>query len=153
LVPRRHADPIEAQRARADRIEAATGQRPEVFLVTLGLPAVHTTRATFARNLFEVGGIRAVVGSGYDSVDTAVQAFTASGARLACICSDDATYAELAVDVDSALAALAPARLYLAGRPKGLEDGLRSAGVDELLVAGGDVLSTLTRALDLLETA
>ncbi len=151
LRPARYAEPFEHQRGRADRITAQTGHRPEVFLVTLGPPAAHTARATFAKNLFESGGIRAVDGGELGDAKDAAAAFRASGAPLACICSSDKLYADLAVDVARAVAAEQPRRLYLAGRPPGLADDLRAAGVDEQLVAGGDVLAVVTGALDAIE--
>ena len=60
---------------------------------------------------------------------------------------------DLTARARTALAAAGPARLYLAGRPAGLDEALAAAGVDEQLAAGGDVLDVLTRALDLLEGA
>ena len=39
----------------SDGYLAATGARPKVFLVNLGPVAVHTARATFAKNFFEAG--------------------------------------------------------------------------------------------------
>jgi len=147
----RYAEPFEQQRGRADRIAERTGRRPEVCLVTLGAPAVHTTRASFAKNLFEAAGIRAVATAGAADATEAAAAFRASGAALACICSSDRVYADLAVDVATAVAAEGPRRLFLAGRPEGLADALQAAGVDELLTAGGDALATMTGALDRLE--
>ncbi|CAN5828766.1 MAG: methylmalonyl-CoA mutase family protein [Ilumatobacteraceae bacterium] len=149
----RYADAFEAQRARADRIAARSGRRPEVFLVALGPPAAHTARATFAKNLFESGGMIAVAGPGVDAAAAAAEQFRASGASLACICSNDLTYAELAVVVARAVAAEQGCRrVYLAGRPAGLDDELRAAGVDAQLQAGGDALAVITDALDALET-
>lgn len=155
LTPRRHAQPVEDRRGRADRIEQAAGSRPEILLVALGTPAAHTARVTFSKNLFEVGGIRAVVSDPITDPAAAAAAFAASGARLACICSSDDVYRELAAPVAAALRAAdrPPQRLYLAGRPSGLDDELRAAGVDEHIVAGCDVLAVLDGALDLLEGA
>ena len=45
LRPIRYAEPFEQQRGRADRIAERTGRRPEVCLVALGAPALHTPRA------------------------------------------------------------------------------------------------------------
>jgi methylmalonyl-CoA mutase len=151
LRAQRYADGFEEQRARADRLAARDGRRPEVFLVDLGPPAVHTARATFAKNLFESGGIVAVAGPGVEEATAAAESFLASGAALACICSSDKLYADLAVDVARVVAAAGPRRLYLAGRPAGLTDELHAAGVDTLLYAGGDVLAVITDALDALE--
>lgn len=154
VVPRRYSQPLEDQRARADEL-ARAGTRPEVFLVNLGTPAVHTARATFAKNMFEVGGIRAVSTDGFEDPAEAAAAFAASGAPVACICSSDDRYREQAVAVAHALRSLSapPQRLYLAGKPTGLEDELEAAGVDELIVAGADVLDVLSRALDLYEAS
>ncbi|MGI9051885.1 MAG: methylmalonyl-CoA mutase family protein [Ilumatobacteraceae bacterium] len=151
LRPIRYADAFEAQRRRADAITERTGRRPEVYLVTLGPPAVHSARAMFAKNLFESGGIVAVAGSGAQDATAAADGFASSGAQLACICSSDKTYADLAVDVAHAVKVAGPRRLYLAARPSGLAVELAAAGVDRLLHAGGDVLAVISDALDALE--
>jgi methylmalonyl-CoA mutase len=153
IRPRRHAQPVEDLRARADERERDGRGRPEVFLLAMGTPAIHTARSTFAKNLFEVGGIRAIVPSGFDTVAAAVDAYVESGAPLACICSNDAGYEAHAVALVDALTALdrPPRRIYLAGRPGDLADDLDAAGLDEAVVAGGDILDTLRRAHDLLD--
>ena len=143
----RWADPIEAQRGRADRLAAGDG-RPTVFLATLGPVASHTARAGFARNLFEVGGIRAIVSDGHTDAAAVCDEFVASGASLVCVCASDSTYADLAVAVVETLRTTDPARIYLAGRPKDMDDSLAAAGVDEQIVAGGDVVGSVRRALD-----
>lgn len=150
LVPRRHGWIVERVRQRADRIARDTGRRPEVFLANLGTPATHTARATFAKNFFEVGGVRAITSPGFHDADAAAAAFAESGAEFACICASDPVHQELAVATAAALAARGPRRLFLAGRPAGLDDELRRAGVDEHVVAGGDVVATLSGALDLI---
>ena len=71
----RYAEPFEQQRGRADRIAERTGRRPEVCLVALGPPAVHTARASFAKNLFEAGGIRALTTDGASDAAAAAAAF------------------------------------------------------------------------------
>ncbi len=96
-------------------------------------------------------GSCAVAGPGVDDPDAAAEAFRASGAELACICSSDKLYSDLAVAVARAVEATGPRRLYLAGRPAGLADELAAAGVDAQLSAGGDVLAVITDALDALE--
>ncbi len=64
-LPRsRLAEPFELLRERSDRMLAKTGARPKVFLATLGTAAEFTTRAAFAKNFFEAGGIEAVGGEG-----------------------------------------------------------------------------------------
>lgn len=146
LPRRRSTEPFEALRARADA-EATTGRRPVVFLAALGSAAAFTARVTFARNLFEVGGIRALVGSGAATPEEAAAAFAASGAPLVCLCSSDAVYAVQAAPTAAALRAGAE-RIYLAGRPGDQQGDLEAAGVDEFMFVGSDVIDVLDRALD-----
>ncbi len=152
LVPVRWAEDYEDLRDVADAERAAGGPGPEVYLANLGPVAVHTARATFARNLFEAGGIRAVTSeAGATTGDTdpaqiAADA-VASGARLACLCSSDQLYAEHAVAVAAALRDAGIARVYLAGRPGDERAELEAAGVDEFVHVGCDVLGVLRRAL------
>ncbi|MBY6241651.1 methylmalonyl-CoA mutase family protein [Methylosinus sp. Sm6] len=144
LRPRRLAEPFEGLRERSDAALAETGARPRVFLANLGSVAAYTARANFAKNFFEAGGVEAVFGE--DDSDIAAL-FRASGARLACLCSSDAIYAERAEEAARALAG-AGARVYLAGRPGELEARLRSAGIAEFIYAGGDMFETLQRAFE-----
>lgn len=136
---RRLAEDFEAQRRRADVHTSTTGRRPRVFLATLGTPADHTARLTFAKNLFEVAGIETVPGE--------VHEFGASGTAVVCLCSSDPIYKDRAADAVTALRAAGATRVYLAGRR------LEVAGVDEEVGMGSDVLDVVTRALDHLEVA
>ena len=89
-LPRiRLAEPFEALRDASDRVRGRTGARPEIFLANLGTPADFTARATFARNFFAAGGIEAAGNDGFATRDAMIEAFKASGAKLACLCSSD----------------------------------------------------------------
>ena len=147
LQRHRYADPIEHERRRADQL-AASSARPRVFLAAVGSTASSAARVAFARNLFEAGGIEAIVGDSSDDPIAIRQAFEASGAALVCICASDPVYADHAVAVTAELAAASPARIYVAGRPRGMDDELADAGVDEQIAAGGDIVATLRTALD-----
>ena len=151
LVPVRWAEGYEDLRTAADAARGA-GRSVDVFLANLGPVAVHTARATFARNLFAAGGVRAVTGeagetSGYDD-DAALAADIAeSGAPLVCICSSDAVYAERAAAVASAVSGIDGVhRVYLAGAPGEDRSRLEEAGVDEFVHVGVDALDVLRRA-------
>ncbi|MFE2722465.1 methylmalonyl-CoA mutase family protein [Kitasatospora sp. NPDC059327] len=152
-LPRvRRADAYEALRARSDARLAATGARPALFLASLGTAAAHTARTTFAANLFQAGGIATT------AVETAVtepgaparvaEAFAASGARVACLCSSDQLYGEHAEAVAEALKAAGARRVLLAGRPGELREAYERAGVDGFVVAGGDAVAVLSSLLD-----
>lgn len=154
LVPVRWAGHFEDLRDRADAARAG-GADPVVFLANLGPVATHTARATFAKNLFEAGGIRATTSergasNGFDSAEDAAADFSASGARLVCICSADDVYAERATATAAALKAAGAAVVYLAGNPGERRDAESAAGVDEFVHVGIDVLDTLDRAQQVL---
>ncbi len=127
----RLADPYEA--LREDAGDAT------VFLANLGPIAVHTARATFATNLFAAGGIRAISDEGHADAASAAAAFQASGANIACICSSDDVYADLAEATAEALKQAGARRVYLAGKGD-------YPGVDEYVHLGVDALDILTRA-------
>ena len=110
-----------------------------VFLANLGPISVHTARATFAANLFAAGGVRAVSDEGHQDADSAARAFADSGADIACICSSDDVYGELAAATAAALKQAGARRVYLAGKGD-------YHGVDEYIHLGVDVLDVLTRA-------
>ncbi|MFB7918484.1 methylmalonyl-CoA mutase small subunit [Streptomyces sp. NPDC056061] len=142
-LPRvRRDEAFEALRARSDAHLAATGRRPKVFLAALGPAAVHTARATFASNLFQAGGIEPVHDPVTVDASTAADAFRASGATVACLCSGDALYAEQAGAVAAALRSAGARQVFLAGRPA------EYSGVDAYVFAGCDVVAVLSSVLD-----
>ena len=151
-LPRvRWAQEFEALRDAADVVTEARGRRPSVFLANLGPVAVHTARATFAKNLFEAGGLAAVSTEegrtvGFDGADATAAAFGDSGERLVCICSSDERYQESAAEVAAALKATGALKVYLAGNPGERRGELSAAGVDEFVHVGVDVLGILRGA-------
>lgn len=148
VPPMRLAEPFERLRARAETTDPA----PAVFLANLGPVAAHTARATWARNFFEAGGVRALDNDGFDDADAAAAAFAESAARIAVICSSDAVYADLGADAARALVDAGAERVYLAGRPADLLADLEAAGVGEFVHVGCEALAILERTHDLLGT-
>ncbi len=147
----RLAEPFEALRDASDRLLATTGARPKIFLATLGTPAEFTARATFAKNLFEAGGIEAGGSDGTAEHSAVVAAFRASGTALVCLCSSDKVYARDAAAAAQALKAAGARHIYLAGRPGEQEAAWRAAGIQSFVYEGGDVLATLKSAYDMLD--
>jgi methylmalonyl-CoA mutase len=144
LRPRRLAEPFEALRDAADAHLARTGKRPQVFLACLGDLAVHAARATWTANFLAAGGIEAVQSAPlHNSADTGA-AFASSGATVACLCSSDQAYAELAEAAVGALKQAGAERVFLAGHLREHEVALRSAGVDGFIFAGVDAVAALT---------
>ena len=143
-LPRlRLAEPFEALRDKSDRILAATGARPKVFLATLGAPAEFTARVNFAKNFFEIGGIEAVSGVPSD--------YRAARAAIACLCpSGKASEQELA-SAAAAIKRSGARHIYFTGRVAAQEDMLRAAGVQTFIDEGSDALATLIAAYDILQ--
>lgn len=146
FVPHGLGEAYEGLRDRAD----AAGVRPAIFLANLGRIAAFTARATWSKNFFEAGGIRALTNDGFASLDEMVAAFAASGTRAAVICSSDAVYAEQAVDAAAALKRAGAGPLYLAGKPADAETraAYAAAGIDGFVHVGVDVVATLAETLD-----
>ncbi|ATY16122.1 methylmalonyl-CoA mutase [Amycolatopsis sp. AA4] len=131
-LPRhRYAEEYEKLRDASDAYLAEHGERPKVFLATLGPVAAHTARASFATNLLQAGGIEAVNPGATDDLPGA---FRESGAKIACVCGTDAAYEEQAASVAASLGADS---VLLAG--KGTYDGISGN-----LYAGCDALEILT---------
>lgn len=152
-LPRiRLAEPFEALRDASDSALKKSGKRPAIFLANLGSPAEFNARATFAKNLFEAGGIETLGNDGFADDAAMTAAFKASGARLACICSSDDIYATRAVAAAEALKSAGAAHIYLAGRPKEPEP-LKAAGIGSFIFVGCDVLAALDAAHRLLGLA
>ncbi|MFM9371957.1 methylmalonyl-CoA mutase family protein [Streptomyces sp. Da 82-17] len=142
-LPRvRRDEQYEALRARSDAHLDATGARPKVFIAALGPAAAHTARATFAANLFQAGGIEPVHDPVTVDADTVAEAFKASGAGVACICSSDALYEEQAEAVAQALRLAGAQRVFLAGKPA------ERTGVDAHVHVGCDAVAVLSSTLD-----
>lgn len=149
----RLSEPFEQLRDRAQAL-AGVGRQPAIFLANLGGIADFTARATFARAFFEAGGIVAIGNDGFADADGSTDlialtdAFRASGASLACICSSDAVYGQEGSKAALALTASGAAAVWLAGRPGEAEAPWRAAGVSGFVFMGCDMIATLTEALD-----
>jgi len=143
LAPMRLAEPFEALRAQSDAIFEASGARPKVLLVALGPEPSHRRRVAFMREWLEAGGIEPVYEGEAETPDSAIKRLRATGAFLACLCGDDKAYAAGGAAFAAAIKAAGVKGLCLAGRPKDAEAGLRAAGVDEFIFAGGDAAAAL----------
>lgn len=140
LAPIRWAAPFEALRDSA----AAAKTRPSVFFANLASLAEFGPRAQWSRNFIAVGGASALgAEDAHASIDTLIDAFTKSGARVALIASTDAVYAEQAENCAQRLKAAGADWVLLAGKPGESEDKLRAAGVDQFVYTGVNVLKEL----------
>ncbi|NVJ98085.1 MAG: methylmalonyl-CoA mutase small subunit [Alphaproteobacteria bacterium] len=139
----RLAEDFEKLRYYSDACLEEAGKRPSVYLANIGTAADYTARSTFAKNFFEAGGIKAVVGVGGDATAVA-DGFKASGAKLVVLCSSDDKYAQRAEALVRSLSE-AGGYVYLAGRPANADE-LKDAGVKDFIFMGCDVLEVLAQA-------
>jgi methylmalonyl-CoA mutase len=149
---RRDASGFEQLRAASDEARQIAGVRPSVFLGNIGPLAAFTERATWARNVFEAGGIEAIDSPGFDSVEALADAFGESGALLACLCGRDADYAKLA-GVVPALRERGAAAVYVVGTSETLEVLLEAdaRAIQRVLFEGCDALAILREAHEALQ--
>jgi methylmalonyl-CoA mutase len=140
----RFAEPFERLRDRSDVYLARHGSRPKVFLACLGRASDFNARASFAKSLFESGGIEAVEGKD----DNLAKRFVESGATLACLCSSDKVYERKAESTAKALTQAGAERVYLAGTPGANKAALENAGISTFLHQGCDTLQILNEAYD-----
>ena len=116
-----------------------------IFLATLGPIARFSARSGFARNAFESGGIKAMGGDNvHANDDDMIAAYLSSGAKIACLCGDDETYAARGAAVAQSLKDAGCITVWLAGKGE-------VAGIDRTLFAGADILAELTFAHQVLE--
>ncbi|WP_106751915.1 methylmalonyl-CoA mutase family protein [Pannonibacter carbonis] len=136
----RIAEPYEKLR---DAAAVVDPRQAAVFLATFGPVAQFTARATWTRNVLEAGGLRTPGGEEVEDIQALAEAFTASGARIACLVSSDRIYADSAISAAEALKSAGAETLLLAGKPGELEADLRAAGVTTFLYEGCDILDLL----------
>ncbi|MEM7494516.1 MAG: methylmalonyl-CoA mutase family protein, partial [Pseudomonadota bacterium] len=141
LTPIRVAEPFETLRDRAEADFQKTGQRPAIFLATLGPLAEHTARADFARNLFAAGGLEAISAPvAPESITELTAAYKASGCQIAVLCGSDPRYADEAEAAAKALKQAGVQTFWLAGKHE-------APGIDRHIFMGCDVVHELTLAL------
>ena len=144
-LPRvRYAEPFEALRDRSDARLAATGARPKVFLAAFGPVPARTGRLGFTRNLLAAGGIEAVVGAG--EPEELVAQFEASATALAVLCAGDPEYAARAEPLATALKSAGAEQVWIAGPP-----ALAAGGaVDAAIYTGCDAVAALRSIFEVL---
>lgn len=134
--------PFEALRTAARSLAGPA----KVHLAALGPVSATMARATFAKNLFEAGGLSVAMPDGEADLARMGDAFRESGAWIACLCSSDEIYAQQAADAARALRNAGARFVWLAGRPGEQEAAWRAAGVDEFIFVGRNVLECLSVA-------
>ena len=132
-----------------ERLRAAMNHQAEpaqVFLCNMGPLKEHKARADFSRGFFAVGGYDVVSPVGFKSPTEAVEAFVASKAKVAVICSVDDNYPALVPPLIAALRAKQPETvIVLAGYPADQIEAHKQSGVDEFIHVRADALEVLSK--------
>ena len=148
LPIRRLAVPFEDLRDAADRHQAATGDRPAVWVASLGAAETHSTRTAWVQNLLAAGGVEARGAAGVESPVAAAADFAGSGLVAAVITGSDDMYQLRGSGTANALSEAGAAFVAVAcdpDTPAELLTALQSAGVDEQWHDGIDAAAALER--------
>jgi methylmalonyl-CoA mutase len=150
-LPRiRLAEPFEALRDLSDNYLKTHGTRPRLLLANLGRPSDFNARAGFTKSFFESGGIETIENIGFANAAELAAFFKTADAPLACLCSSDKVYAELAEEAAEALQAAGAKHLYLAGKPGEDRERLEQAGIGTFVHQGCDSLEVLAGVYEIL---
>lgn len=145
----RLAKPFERLRERGAAWRDLYGDFPTVLLVQTGPAAMRRARAEFCQGFFGAGGFRALAAGPVEGAAAVAEAILASNARVAVLCSDDATYPLIAAEAIAAVRAKRPEQVVLvAGYPADAVDALREAGVDDFVHIRADALELLSKLQD-----
>ena len=139
----RDAAPFEALRDIAEALPEA----PNVFLATLGTPAAHGARATYAVNFFAVAGIGTRPAMDTRDIAALVSDFAASGTTSACICGTDKAYADAGASIADTLRGAGARRILMVAPASATEIAGLATCVDAFIHDGCDALGILGEIL------
>jgi methylmalonyl-CoA mutase len=135
---------FEALRDAATAFAAGNGKRrPRVYLAGIGSIAEQAARKGYAADFFTAGGFDVVATEMKLDVAAAVAGFTASGAKIAVVCSTDKQYAVVLTDLVPKLRFAGARTVVLAGNPGPSEVAWRALGVGAFIYVRCDVIGTL----------
>lgn len=120
----------------------------KICLLNVGSIAEYKARADFATGFFQVGGFEVISDAGHATLEEAVKAARASGAKAFCLCSTDDNYQSLVPELGS----LMPGEiLILAGYPTDMVEKYKTQGIKIFIHIRADVHDTLGELAKLME--
>lgn len=151
LNPFRLAEMFEDLRISSEKYKKKTGNKPKVFLATMGPLKQFKTRADFSRAFFEVGGFEVIYPNGFATINEAVSAAIESKAHAVVICSTDDTYPKFVPPIVKGIKEKSKdVAVILAGYPKDQIEEHKKSGVDDFIYLGADaylILSSLLKRI------
>ena len=118
----------------------ASGNRPKVFMLTIGNLAMRLARAQFSSNFFGCAGYEIIDNIGFKTVGEGIDAAIAKKADVVVLCSSDDEYAEYAPEAFRLLDGRA--EFVVAGAPACTDD-LKALGINDFIHVKSNVLQTL----------
>lgn len=118
----------------------ASGNRPKVFMLTIGNLAMRLARAQFSSNFFGCAGYEIIDNIGFKTVQEGIDAAIAKKADVVVLCSSDDEYAEYAPEAFRLLNGRA--EFVVAGAPACTDD-LKALGINDFIHVKSNVLQTL----------
>ncbi len=148
LKPYRGAQAFEALRYKTDQV-AKKGNRPKVFLLSIGNAAMRRARAQFSGNFFGCAGFEIIDSPGFKTAEIGCEAALKEKADITVICSSDEEYAELAPKVldlvkDRSI-------VVVAGFPKAIVEDLKQKGIQHFIHLKSNILETLIKFQEMLK--
>ncbi len=146
LKPYRGAQAFEEVRFATEKHFEKTGQRPKVFLLTIGNPSMRSTRASFSANFFGCAGFEVINNIGFDTTEEGTRAAIEQGSDIVVICSSDVEYTEFTSEIIKELnASNANLKIIIAGYPKEHIEALKNVGVDDFIHIRSNALEILNK--------
>jgi methylmalonyl-CoA mutase len=118
----------------------SSSNRPSVFILAIGNPAMRVARSQFASNFFGCAGYRIIEKDPYKTVIEGMTAAMEANPDIIVLCSSDEEYATLAPEAFKMNTG--KAIFIVAGAPECMDD-LKKAGIEHFINIRSNVLDTL----------
>ncbi|PLR84513.1 methylmalonyl-CoA mutase [Bacillus sp. V33-4] len=153
LKKSRLAEPYEALRKRAGKIEAAQGAKALVGLICLGALKEYKGRADFVAGFLAPAGVHSHRSTPIDSIDDVYPFIEETAFSHYCLCGSNERYSSEGIETARLLKGRYPKlKLYLAGLPEGTErEEWRRAGIDEFIHMRSNCYAMLSAMLTEIE--
>jgi len=142
LKPLRVAMEFENLRFATDKF-SENSSRPKVWMFTYGNLAMRKARAQFAANFFGCAGFESIDNTGFETIESGIEAAKTEDPDIVVICSSDEEYKEIALTVFNALKD--NTIVVLAGYPKDMIEELKSNGFTNFVHVKTNALEELQR--------
>jgi len=147
LNPRHDAAPFEAMRRAALEHERAGGDRPQIYLASMGSIASHVNYANWAKSFFEVAGIETVPSGALADNEEQARILRDGGFKMAAVCAGKNQSAADVADLVAKLREAGAEYIFMVNSTPELNEAAMEAGADELVKNGVDLSEVLIATL------